>query len=129
MKGGVMMLLALLVAGPALAGQAGIPEEQVRGRIIDQTCYGPCAPGTNPKPFEGKADVVVTHRVTGQQVARVSVEDSRYSLIVPPGRYDIVAVPYPEQDSICWEGKSRRLHVRSGQPERRRLHVINVCVQ
>jgi len=113
----------------AMAGEVSIPEETVRGRIIDVTCYGPCAPGTNPRPFEGTADVVVTQRKTEQQIARVHVKGSRYSLIVPPGRYRIVAVPFPEQDSLCWEGYERRLHVVSGESERRRLKVENVCVQ
>lgn len=71
----------------------------------------------------------MTHRKTGQQVARVSVKGSRYSLLVPPGRYRIVAIPYPEQDSVCWEGYERRLRVVAGEPERRRLKVENVCIQ
>lgn len=121
-------LLAAATAPIATAGPStGMGE--VDGRIIDVTCYGPCAPGTNPRPFEGHVDVVVTDRKTGQQVARVSVKGSRYSLIVPPGRYRIVAVPLPEQDSNCWQGDPRRLHVVAGQSERRRLKVENVCVQ
>ena len=126
-----LAVLAVCVpcAGFAIAGEASIPEETVSGRIIDITCYGPCAPGTNPKPFEGHADVVVTYLKTGQQVARISVKGSKYSLLVPPGRYRIVAVPFPEQDSNCWKGYPRRLHVIAGQSERRRLKVENVCVQ
>ncbi len=115
--------------GVAAAGDVSIPEETVSGRIIDITCYGPCAPGTNPRPFEGTADIVVTQRKTGEQVARISVKGSRYSILVPPGRYRIVAIPYPEQGSVCWVGHKRKLRVVSGQPERRRLKVENVCVQ
>ena len=114
---------------PAIAGEASIPEETVSGRIIDITCYGPCAPGTNPKPFEGHADIVITYKKTGEQVARVSVKGSKYSVLAPPGRYRIVAIPYPEQDSNCWVGNPRRLHVISGQSERQRLKVENVCIQ
>ena len=80
---------------PSRRGPA-IPEETVSGRIIDVTCYGPCAQvGSDPKPFEGHADVVVTDKKTGEQVARASVEGSKYSVLAPPGRYRIVAIPYP----------------------------------
>ncbi len=38
-------------------------------------------------------------------------------------------MPFPEQDSNCWVGNPRRLHVISGQSVRKRLKVENVCVQ
>ena len=98
-------LVTSVLCAPALAGTASIPEETVSGRIIDVTCFGPCAPGTNPKPFEGHADIVVTQKKTGDQVARVSVKGSKYSVLAPPGRYRIVAIPFPEQDSNCWVGE------------------------
>jgi hypothetical protein len=122
-------LVASALCAPAIAGTASIPEETVSGQIIDVTCYGPCAPETSHRPFEGHADIVVTHKKSGDQVARVPVKGSKYSVLVPPGRYRIVAVPYPEQDSNCWVGNPRRLHVFAGQPERKRLKVENVCVQ
>jgi hypothetical protein len=118
-----------IFCAPAVGGTASIPEETVSGRIIDLTCYGPCQTGTDPRPFEGHADIVVTYKKTGQEVARVSVTGSKYSVLVPPGRYRIVAVPFPEQDSNCWVGNPRRLHVIPGQLERKRLKVENVCVQ
>ncbi len=118
-----------LNAAPASAGEPALPEETVSGKIIDVSCYGPCSPGIKPKQFEGEADVFVTDKRTGLQVARVSVIGPKYSVLVPPGRYRIVAVPYPQVPTVCWQGNSRRLHVLAGQAERRRLKVENVCVQ
>jgi hypothetical protein len=118
-----------VLCAPAIAGTPSLPEETITGRIIDFTCYGPCAPETSHRPFEGHADVVITYKKTGEQVARVSVKGSKYSVLAPPGRYRIVAIPFPEQDSNCWVGNPRRLHVIAGQSERKRLKVENVCVQ
>ena len=120
---------ALIPCGAsALAGTPAIPEETISGRIVDTTCGPPCIPGGKQEPFTGHADVVITYKKTGKQVARVPVEGPKYSVIAPPGRYRIVAIPDPEQDSNCWLPNPRRLHVIAGQAERKRLKVENVCV-
>jgi hypothetical protein len=121
-------LILLVLATTAVAGPAD-GDSGVRGRVIDVTCYGPCAVGTNPRPFEGEADVVVTIPGTGEEVARTAVSKSRYRLAVNPGIYRIRAIPYPMQDSLCWYGDPRRVRVDPGEIERRRLKVENVCVQ
>lgn len=125
----IVLIAAFSSVPTASAGEAAVPEETVSGRIVDITCYGPCAPGTDPRPFGGEADVVVTDRRSGLEVARVPVTGPRYSVLVPPGRYRIVALPYPQMPTGCWQGMERRLHVVAGQAERRRLKVENVCVQ
>lgn len=118
---------ACALAAPAAAGPA--PEYgAITGRVIDVTCFGPCVVGSHPRPFEGEADVVVSERRSGEPVARVAVEKSRYQLKVPAGRYRVVAVPYPMQDSTCWQGEPRRVTVDPGEVKRRRLQVENVCV-
>ncbi len=48
---------------------------------------------------------------------------------MPPGRYRIVAIPFPEQDSLCWEGKERKLRVVAGESKRKRLEVENICIR
>ncbi len=117
-----------LCASAAVAGTPAIPEETISGRIVDVTCGPPCVPGDKPPRFNGHADIVITYKKTGQQVARVSVEGGKYSVLAPPGRYRIVAIPDPEETSNCWVLNPRRLHVISGQAQRKRLKVENVCV-
>ncbi|MEJ7876914.1 MAG: hypothetical protein WKF62_09655 [Solirubrobacterales bacterium] len=121
-------LCAASLAPVAAAGPStGLGD--AHGRIIDVTCFGPCAPGTNPRSFEGTADVVATDPTTGVQVGRVSVKGSRYRLPLPPGRWRIVAVAYPEQDPNCWQGNPRRVRIVTDEEVRRRLKVENTCVQ
>lgn len=124
-------LLALgLGSGAAHAGEASIPEGTITGRVIDITCFGPCAPGTDPRPFPGPADVVVSYPSSGQQVGRVPMgKHGRYTALAPPGRWEIRAVPLPEQNSNCWRGYPRRVRVGAGEVKHRRLLVENVCVQ
>lgn len=121
-------LIVLLLSATAVAGP-GEGDSGVRGRVIDVTCYGPCAVGSNPRPFEGEADVVVTIPGTGEEVARTTVKKSRYRVAVMPGIYKIRAIPYPMQDSLCWFGDPRRVRVDQGGIERRRLKVEDICVQ
>jgi hypothetical protein len=119
----VLVLAATAVTAPAEGGTG------VRGRVIDVTCYGPCAVGSNPRPFEGEADVVVSVPGIDEEVARTAVEKSRYRLALKPGVYKVRAIAYPMQDSLCWYGDPRRVRVDPGEVVRRRLTVENVCVQ
>ncbi len=122
-------LILLVLAATAVAGPGESDNGGIKGRVIDLTCYGPCAVGSNPRPFEGEADVVVSVPGTGQEVARTTVSKSRYRLAVKPGVYRVRAIAYPMQDSLCWYGEPRRVRVDPGELERRRLTVENVCVQ
>jgi hypothetical protein len=71
---------------------------------------------------------VVSLPGSGEEVTRVAVKKSRYRVTVEPGIYRVQAIAYPMQDSLCWEGRSRRVRVGEGEIRRLRLSVENICV-
>lgn len=59
----------------------------------------------------------------------MSAKGGRYRLPLPPGRWRIVAVVNPEQNSNCWQGNPRRVRIVGDESVRRRLNVENTCIQ
>ena len=96
----------------------------VRVRILDATCLGPCSPGTNPRPFEGTAEVVITRTRTDRRVASPLVTDGRLRKKLPPGRYSLVA----QIEDPCWISQPNDVRVRPNRFARARLIVENGCI-
>lgn len=128
----LLVFVLALTTGAAASSSAGAGNGEptaIKGRVVDLTCFGPCAAGTNPRLFTGEADVLI-HRVrSGKPAIRQAVEKGHFALDVKPGRYRLRVVPYPDLDPGCWVGSKKRVKVRRGHIRHVRLTVENVCVQ
>ena len=127
---------ALIVAALALAtlpavAAGGEPQKSgVEGRVFDITCYGPCHPDIDPRPFDGKAVVRVKSLPERKRVAEVPVDDSTFRVPLDSGLYRVRVVPYPgHPEPDCWRGSRRRASVDPGEFTRVRLTVENVCIR
>jgi hypothetical protein len=117
-----IVCVALLAAAAPAAAEG---RTALAGRVVDVTCYGPCTPESDPRPYTGPAEIVIRAR-DGDRVATVPTEDGRFRKRVAPGRYRVtVKIAGP-----CWEGE-RRLPARvaRGEVERVRPAVENVCIR
>lgn len=122
-------LVAVALGALAVPAQVSALDTGIRGRVIDETCYGPCSPGTNPRPFAGEADIIVRSLPDREIVARVPVVESRFRVGLAPGSYRVRVIPYPDEPQLnCWEGSRRRVRVDKGEVERIKLTVVNGCV-
>lgn len=114
------LALLALALGAAAPAQGSI----VRGQIVDRTCYGPCYPDGEGRPFTGDAKVLARRAATGRRAGADAVERSRFSIRLPPGRY-VVTV---EIDDPCWNGDKATVRVQAGEHRRLRLEVANRCI-
>jgi hypothetical protein len=118
-------LVALAIAAASEAATASEPSG-VKGRVIDVTCYGPCAPETyEGEPYSGEATIVARRLPEGGRAAAVTVDDSRFRTGLRPGRY-LVKVKIEDP---CWARDSKEIRVQRGAFEWARLKVSNECIR
>ena len=114
-------LVLLSAAAPATAADSGI-----KGRVLDATCLGPCAPASQgPRPYGGEATIVVRSDENGDRVAADEVDHSRFRAGLAPGDYRVrVKIEDP-----CWVEQKREVTVPAGEFVRVTFTVANGCIQ
>jgi hypothetical protein len=128
--GGALLVMALTLAccgssGSSAEGTEGTEGTGVRGRVLDETCFGPCAPGTTTRLYSGEASVSVKRLPGRHRVATAIVDEGRFRKRLDPGRYRLRArIADP-----CWESDPTKVRVRPGQFKRAKLLVRNDCVR
>jgi hypothetical protein len=125
---GMIVVLAGLMIATAASAEAG-SRAAIKGRVIDQTCYGPCVDPPVVRPFDGPGDVVVRRLPSRSVAARTEVADSRFRVVVGPGKYLVKVIPYPDDAGpLCWIGSRKRVVLDTGEVARPKLVVSNRCV-
>jgi hypothetical protein len=122
--GATVLVVALALA--CCGSSAGRAEGSgIRGRVLDETCLGPCAPGTTTRLYSGEASVSVRRLPGTHRVATATVDEGRFRERLDPGRYRLRArIADP-----CWESRPTKIRVRAGKFKRATLRVRNDCVR
>jgi hypothetical protein len=137
--------VALLAAVSSMAGAvpAGAAHKHkasgIKGVVLDNTCYGPCAEPPPPAPAYTGSDltVTVTRVADGALVGTENPSDGHFRFRLKRGLYRVTAAigaahPGPIQPQVvpanCWQGDSQEARVHRHRFTRVELHVANVCI-
>jgi hypothetical protein len=137
-------LVAVAVLATAVPAEAGHQKAKrpsgIKGVVLNNTCYGPCAQPAPPAPAYTGSDltVTVTRVADGALVGTQSPSDGHFRFRLKRGLYRVTAAiaPTPQPGPVqpqamppsCWQGDSQEARVYRHRFTRVVLYVGNVCV-
>lgn len=123
----IIAVAAAMLVAAAPAG-AGAEPGGIGGRMFDVSCYGPCVPDQESRPYYGHNVNVIIRTLPERELVAILVPRKSYfgPLAVAPGLYRVRA-RFP-RDEYCWQGSRRRVKVDPGEIAHVRLHVQNACI-
>jgi hypothetical protein len=124
----VTAALVALFSGSATAADMAV----LRGKVLNDTCYGPCVVDQQYPPYTGEGlRVGIREARSGNLVKVLHPTDGTFRASVPRGRYLVRASVVGQEgpgNYNCWQGDSQTVRVPAGKTTAVELTVTNTCI-